>query len=210
MGYILCFARGLLDMTTAMRAGEWRKAPGVALHETTLGIVGVGSVGRTVARRAVGFNMRILGTDPVAPPEAFLGETGMEMIDLPALLAASDFVSLHCDLNPTSVHIMNAAAFARTRKGAFLINTARGPLVDEAALADALRGGRLAGAALDVFEVEPLPSTSPLLQMPNVLLAAHNANASPTAWERVHWNTIANLFRVLAGEVPAAVAERRA
>jgi phosphoglycerate dehydrogenase-like enzyme len=210
LGYILCFARGLVDMTAAMRAGRWSKAPGIALNEATVGIVGVGCAGRAVARRARAFGTTILGTDPVRPPEAFIAETGIELTDLETLLARADFVTLHCDLNPTSVHIMNAAAFARMRPDTVLINTARGPLVDEPALIEALRSRRLGGAALDVFEVEPLPIDSPLLAMPNVLLAAHNANASPAAWERVHWSTLANLFRVLAGSVPAAVAERRA
>ena len=210
LGYILCFARGLVDMTDGMRAGEWRKVPAIALHEATLGLVGLGNVGRTVARRAAAFKMRLLGTDPIRPPDDLLDATGLRLTDLETLLSESDFVSVHCDLNPTSRHLLGAAAFAAVKRGAVLINTARGPIVDESALVSALQDGRLGGAALDVFEVEPLPRSSPLLRMPNVLLAAHNANASPAAWERVHWNSLANLFRVLTGSVPASVAERRA
>jgi D-3-phosphoglycerate dehydrogenase len=113
------------------------------------------------------------------------------------LLGRSDFVSLNCTLNPTSQHIINARALGLMRPDAVLINTARGSIVDEPALVAALQAGTIAGAAMDVFETEPLPATSPLLQMDNVLLAPHNANSSPAAWERVHLNTIKNLIEGL-------------
>ena len=116
------------------------------------------------------------------------------MVPLEDLLARSDFISLHCDLNPTSLHLIDRRALAHVRPSAVLINTARGPVIDEPVLVEALQRGQLAGAALDVFEVEPLPEDSPLRTMDNVLLAPHNANASPTAWEHVHWNTIRNLL----------------
>jgi D-3-phosphoglycerate dehydrogenase len=199
LGYVLCFARGLVTMTMAMRAGRWHKTPSFALHEKTLGIVGIGNVGRTVARRVQGFGMRILANDPVLPPADFLAESGVEMTGLGTLLSESDFVSIHCDLNASSFHLMNDARFAEVKPTAVLINTARGPVVEESALVRALDEGRLAGAALDVFEVEPLPSDSPLRRMPNVLMAPHNANSSPAAWERVHRNTIDNLLHALKG-----------
>jgi len=101
---------------------------------------------------------------------------------------------MNCDLNPTSYHLINALTLAFVKPSAILINTSRGPVVDGSALVAALQGGQLAGAALDVFEVEPLPADSPLLKMDNVLLAPHNANSSPAAWERVHINTIRNLL----------------
>ncbi|HEY5141622.1 MAG TPA: NAD(P)-dependent oxidoreductase, partial [Methylococcales bacterium] len=108
-----------------------------------------------------------------------------------------DFVSVNCDLNPTSHRLINAQTLSLMRKQAVLINTARGPIVEEAALVAALNAGTISGAALDVFESEPLPPDSPLLRMDNVLLAPHNANSSPEAWERVHWNTIKNLLEGL-------------
>jgi len=199
LGYMLCFARNVMDMTLTMRGGEWHKTPGFALHERTIGIVGAGNVGRAVASRARAFGMRILGTDPQPPPASFLSESGMVMTGFDTLLRESDFITLHCDLNPTSFHLMNDAAFARVRPSAIVINTARGPVIEEPALVRALEENRLGGAALDVFEVEPLPLDSPLRRMPNVLLAPHNANSSPTAWERVHRNTIDNVYRVLKG-----------
>ncbi|NJL54232.1 hypothetical protein HC928_02950 [bacterium] len=119
------------------------------------------------------------------------------MVDRETLLREADFVSVTCDLNPTSYHLMNDAAFALMKPTAVLINAARGPIVDEAALVRALQAQRIAGAGLDVFEHEPLPATSPLLTMDNVYLAPHNSNSSPEAWERVHENTIRNLFAVL-------------
>ncbi len=200
LGYLLAFARRQPWMDRAMKRGEWRKLPGRALHECTLGIVGVGNIGKAVARRARAFGMTVLGNDIVEIDHVFLAETGVQMTTLEDLLARSDFVSLNCDLNPTSYHLINAHTLSRMKPTAVLINTARGPVVDETALIAALQAGQIAGAALDVFEVEPLPLDSPLLKMENVLLAPHNANSSPAAWERVHWNTIRNLVEGLGFE----------
>ena len=197
LGYILSFARRLPWMDQRMKTGQWQKIPGRSLSECTLGVVGVGNVGKAVIRRARAFGMKILGNDiqPIAPD--FILEYGVEMTTLEDLLARADFVSLNCDLNPTSYHLINAERLDMMKPEAVLINTARGPVVDEPALIAALQAGRIGGAALDVFEVEPLPAHSPLLQLDNVMLAAHNANSSPSAWERVHRNTIRNLLEGL-------------
>jgi D-3-phosphoglycerate dehydrogenase len=127
------------------------------------------------------------------------------MTSLEALLSTSDFVSVNCDLNPTSHRLINARTLGLMRRSAVLINTARGSIVDEAALVAALNAGTIGGAALDVFEVEPLPASSPLKGMDNVLLAPHNANSSPAAWERVHRNTIRNLIEGLGMELDESV-----
>ena len=197
LGYVLCFARKLPWMDRAMRRGEWRKIPSVALHECTLGVIGVGRIGKAVARRARAFGMRLLGNDPLPMPDAFLDETGMRMTSREELLRQADFVSLNCSLNATSRGLMDDDAFALMKPTAVLVNAARGPVVVEAALIRALQSGRIAGAAMDVFETEPLPADSPLLAMDNVMMAPHNANSSPEAWERVHANTIGNLLAVL-------------
>ncbi len=197
MGYLLAFARRQPWMDKAMKAGVWDKIPGRALHECTLGIIGVGAIGKTLTRRARAFGMKVLGNDIVEIDHVFIAETGIQMTSLEALLSASDFVSVNCDLNPTSYHLMNARTLHWMRKEAILINCARGAIVDEAALAQALAAGAIGGAALDVFEAEPLPVDSPLKQMTNVLLAPHNSNSSPAAWERVHRNTIKNLIEGL-------------
>jgi len=194
LGYILAFARQQPWMDRAMKAGAWQKIPGRSLSELTLGVIGVGNVGKAVLRRAHGFGMRLLGNDIVEVAPDFVVEQGVEMTRLEDLLGRADFISLNCDLNPTSHHLINENTLSLCKPGAVLINTARGPIVDEPALVGALQSGHLAGAALDVFEIEPLPLDSPLLKMEQVLLAPHNSNSSPAAWERVHWNTIHNLL----------------
>jgi D-3-phosphoglycerate dehydrogenase / 2-oxoglutarate reductase len=194
LGYILAFARNEPWMDKSMKAGRWEKIPGKALSEYTLGVLGVGAIGKAVIRRGRAFGMSLLGNDIVDIDRGFITESRIEMTSLDSLLARSDFICITCDLNPTSHHLINARTLAKMKTEAILINTARGPIVDESALIEALQSHRLAGAALDVFETEPLPADSPLLKMDNVMLAPHNSNSSPAAWERVHWNTIKNLL----------------
>ncbi len=194
LGYMLAFARRQPWMDRAMKSGKWEKIPGRSLSECTLGVIGVGSCGKAVIRRARAFGMTILGTDIIEIAPDFVKEHNVEITPLEDLLPRADYVSLNCDLNPTSHHLINARTLALMKPGAVLINTSRGPVVDEPALAAALQEGAIAGAALDVYEEEPLPGSSPLLRMDNVLLAPHNANSSPAAWARVHWNTLRNLL----------------
>jgi D-3-phosphoglycerate dehydrogenase len=200
LGYMLSFARNIPWLDDAMKAGEWKKINGKTLSETTLGVVGVGNVGQAVLRRARAFGMELLGNDIVDVAPDFLLENGVEMTDLQDLLSRSDFISINCTLNPTSQHLINAETLSWIKPGAILINTARGPIIDQPALVAALQEGRLGGVAMDVFEDEPLPTSSPLLGMQNVLLSPHNTNSSPRFWERVHWNTIKNLLMGL--EIP--------
>lgn len=198
LGYLLSFARSIPWLDDAMKAGEWKKINGKTLSESTLGVVGVGNVGQAVLRRARGFGMQLLGNDIVEVAPDFLLENGVEMTSLQDLLSRSDFISINCTLNPTSRHLINAETLSWVKPGAVLINTARGPIIDQPALVAALQEGRLGGAGMDVFEDEPLPADSPLLSMRNVLLSPHNTNSSPRFWERVHWNTIKNLLMGLA------------
>lgn len=206
MAYMLAFARRQPWMDREMKAGRWEKIPGRSLSECTLGVIGVGNIGKAVIRRARSFGMKLLGNDiiPIAPD--FVVENNVEMTSLEDLLSRADFVSLNADLNPTSRHIINATTLKMMKPGAVLINTARGPLVDEPALTASLQSGQIAGAALDVFEVEPLPLDSPLMRLDNVMLAPHNTNSSPSAWERVHWSTIRNLLESL-GLDPAGLTQ---
>ncbi|HWQ83984.1 MAG TPA: phosphoglycerate dehydrogenase [Anaerolineales bacterium] len=194
MGYLLAFARRQPWMDRAMKAGEWEKLPSRSLSECTLGVVGVGNCGKAVLRRAHAFGMKLLGNDIVEIAPDFIAEYGVEMTSLEELLSRADFISLNPDLNSTSYHLINARTLSQMKPTAILVNTSRGPIVDEPALIAALQNKQIAGAALDVFEVEPLPAGNPLKRMDNVLLAPHNANSSPAAWERVHWNTIRNLI----------------
>jgi len=197
LGYILSFARCQPWMDREMKSGKWEKIAGTSLSECTLGVIGVGNIGKAVTRRAHAFGMKVYGTDIIEIDPNFITDTGIEMTDLKSLLSNSDYVTINCDLNPSSHHLMNSDTFAQMKPNAVLINTARGPIVDEKALIDALQNSQIAGAALDVFEHEPLPPESPLLKMDNVMLAPHNSNSSPAAWEKVHWNTIRNLVEGL-------------
>ncbi len=202
LGYMLAFARQQPWLDRAMKAGVWDKIPGRTLGECTLGIIGVGTIGRAVIQRSQAFGMRILGNDIVEIDPHFTAAHDVTMTSLEELLAASDFVSLHCDLNSTSYHLINQRTLGLMKPTAVLINTARGPVIYEPDLVDALRNRKIAGAALDVFEIEPVPKTSAFLQFDNVMLAPHNANSSPTAWERVHTNTIRNLLVGLGVKSP--------
>jgi D-3-phosphoglycerate dehydrogenase len=194
LGYILAFARQGPWLDAEMKSGQWEKLLSRALNESTIGIIGVGRIGKAVLRRAQVFGARLLGNDIIEMPAEFLAQVQVKMTSLDEVLTQSDFISLNCDLNSTSRHLIDKTALVKVKPSAVLINTARGPLIDEPALVSALQEKRLAGAALDVFEQEPLPKDSPLRSMNNVMLAPHNSNASPTAWERVHWNTIRNLL----------------
>jgi D-3-phosphoglycerate dehydrogenase / 2-oxoglutarate reductase len=194
IGYMLAFSRQLPWLDEAVKTGTWKKIVGKTLAESTLGVIGVGNIGKAVIRRARAFGIKILGNDIIEIAPDFILEHGVEMTDLDDLITRSDFISLSCTLNPTSHHLINAARLSLCQPEAVLINTARGPIVEEDALVAALQNGNLRGAALDVFEVEPLPLDSLFRAMRQVMLAPHNSNSSPYFWERVHWNTIKNLL----------------
>ncbi len=200
LGYMLCFARNIPWINDDMHSGAWNKLECFSLSNHTLGVIGVGHTGKATIKRAMGFQMKLLGYDIVEMPTEFLAETGIKMVDKETLLRESDFVSLNCDLNPTSYHIMGANEFRLMKSTAYFINTARGPLVDESALIKALQNRQIAGAALDVFKDEPLPKNSPLRSMTNVLLSPHNANSSPEHWKRIHQTTLNHLLEELQRE----------
>ena len=197
MGYILAFARRQPWMDKEIKSGNWNKLPGHALSESTLGVIGVGNIGKAVLSRAYGFGMQLLGCDIIPVDPGFIRKFGIEMTSLEDLLSRAEYISVNCDLNPTSYHLINRETLSQMKSSAVVINTARGQVIDESALVVALQTGTIAGAALDVFEIEPIPSDSPLLSMENVMLAPHNANSSPAAWEQVHWNTLRNLLNGL-------------
>jgi D-3-phosphoglycerate dehydrogenase / 2-oxoglutarate reductase len=194
MAYILAFARKQPWMNCNIKNGVWEKIPGHSLQESTLGVIGVGYIGKAVLRKAQAFGMRLLANDIAPISETFIQEVGVEVVSLETLAARADYISVNCDLNPTSQHLLNAEVIAKMKPNAVVINTARGPIIDQPALIDALKRGQIAGAALDVFEDEPIPADSALLRMDQVMLAPHNSNSSPRAWEAVHWNTIKNMI----------------
>lgn len=200
LGYMLCFARNLPWLDRNMKSGVWHKIDGRTLGESTIGVIGVGDVGKAIVRRAAAFGGKLLGNDLKTIDPAFTEQYGLEMTSKEDLLRRSDFVVTSCDLNPTSYHLMSDVEFMLMQPTAVFINCARGPIVDEPALIRALESKTVAGAALDVFEHEPLPVDSPLLKMDNVMLSPHNTNSSPRCWEHVHLNTIRNLLDVLENE----------
>lgn len=202
MSYVLAFARKTPWLDRDMKNGLWSKQPALSLAELTLGVIGVGRIGKAILRRAHGFDMELLGNDIVQIDSEFVEQVGLRMTDLTQLVEQSDFVTVNCDLNPTSRRLIGGDLLQHFKPTAVLINTARGPIVDEVALVAALEGGQVAGAALDVFEDEPLWSASTLRTMDNVMLGPHNANASDSAWRRVHWATFTNLLIGLGLEPP--------
>ncbi|MGD0019611.1 MAG: C-terminal binding protein [Candidatus Limnocylindrales bacterium] len=173
LGLILALTRGIVFLDRSVQAGRWDFRIGGELRRAAtiqLGIVGFGRIGQALARRALALGYRVVATDPRRPPR-----DGVPMVELVELLSTSDVVSLHPCLDETTRHLLDARAFALMKPGAFLVNTARGGLVDQAALVEALRSGRLGGAALDVLEQEPIPAGDPLLALPNVILTPHTA-----------------------------------
>jgi D-3-phosphoglycerate dehydrogenase / 2-oxoglutarate reductase len=197
MAFILAFARRIPWVNDQMHAGKWDTVQCMSLTGKTLGVIGVQNTGKAVLQRARGFQMHLLGHDIAKMTNKFLKENGVTMVDKETLLKESDFISLNCNLNPSSYHLMGKEEFALMKPTAYFINAARGPLVDEPALIEALQKGHIAGAGLDVFEEEPLPANSPLLKMKNVLLSPHNANSSLDHAKRVHEMSIANLLEEL-------------
>ncbi len=196
-GYIILLARQLHRLDRSVRDGGWLKVTGMSLREKTLGVVGVGSIGRAVTLRGIALGMLPVGHDISAPPAAFQQTTGIRMLSLDQLLAESDFISLNCNLTNWNRHMLGHRQFGMMKTGAFVVNTGRGALIDEAALAEALRDGRVAGAALDVFETEPLPADSPLRAFDNCIFGTHNSSNTVEAVQRVNDLAIRNLLEDL-------------
>ena len=197
LGSILDFARRISGQSNEVRQGQWKKGNNAALFEKTLGIIGVGNIGRAVAKRADACGMRILGNDIKKIPENVAKKLNIQMVSKAKIYEQSDFISLNCTLNKTSHHLITREELQAMENSAILINTARGPIIKEVDLIWALKNKQIAGAALDVFEDEPLTKNSPLTKMLNVILSAHNANNSPACWQRVHENSINQLVREL-------------
>jgi glyoxylate reductase len=202
---LLAVARRLSEAERIAREGKWAWAPdfllGADLHGATLGLVGFGRIGKAVARRAKGFGLRIRYT--LARPSAEGDELGAVHVPIPEdLLAESDFVSLHVPLVAETRHFMNEERFRRMKPGAIFVNTGRGGLVDQEALARALNEGWIAGAGLDVFDPEPLPAEHPLFRAKNLLPAPHIGSATPNARNGMAVCAATNLLAVLEGRTP--------
>ena len=202
MALLLALARKVTLSNKLVQAGRWEVPPIVPLRRLegqVLGLVGFGNIPRALAPKAQAFGFQVLTHDPYVKQDA-LAAAGVEGVSFDDLLEKSDFISVHAPLLPATRGLMNAAAFAKMKKGAFLINTARGPLVDEPALIAALDSGHLGGAALDVVTTEPLAKDSPLVGRDNVILTPHTAFYSVEALEELQTKCASDVARVLSGE----------
>jgi D-3-phosphoglycerate dehydrogenase / 2-oxoglutarate reductase len=202
MALLLALARKVAFSNKLVQSGRWEVPPIVPLRRLegqVLGLIGFGNIPRTLAPKAKAFGLHVLTHDPYVSQEV-LAAAGVEGVSFDELLGRSDFISVHAPLLPATRGLMNASAFAKMKNRAFLINTARGPLVDEAALAAALDSGHLGGAALDVVATEPLAKDSPLLGRDNVILTPHTAFYSVEALEELQTKCASDVARVLSGE----------
>jgi D-3-phosphoglycerate dehydrogenase len=208
MALLLAVARRLLPLHQDSVAGKWRREHAwrlAPIHGETLGVVGFGNIGRAVARKARAFDMRVLAHDPYVDAKT-AEDVGAKPVPLNELLAESDYVSLHTPLTADTQRLIGPAELKAMKPTAVLVNTARGPVVDETALAEALAAGEIAAAGLDVFEEEPLPPDSPLCNLDNVLLTPHVASVSPEAMRQLRQEVGRAAGDVLRGSWPKYVA----
>jgi D-3-phosphoglycerate dehydrogenase len=201
LALMLAVARRIPQIDAEVRGGAWPRGSVSQLHGKTVGIIGLGAIGRQLARIAAGVGMRVIAWT-LHPNPAL----GVPLVNKDELLRSADVVSLHLRLSPLTRGFLGAPELALMKPTAILINTARGPIVDEAALVDALRSGRLAGAGLDVFETEPLPPGHALAQLPNVVLTPHSAGVTPEALEAGLQMAVDNVLHFLAGSPTNVVA----
>jgi len=203
---MLAAARRVAEGDRIVRAGKWKTwGPMILLgpdvHDATLGIVGLGRIGSAIARRAKGFRMNLIYSDVIRNKQAE-EEFGIKFVDIDTLLAQSDFITLHTNLTPETYHMIGQKQFEKMKKTAILINTSRGPIVDNMALYEALKSGKIAYAALDVTEPEPIPANHPLLTLENVIVAPHIASASVATRTKMGVMAADNLIAGLKGEMP--------
>lgn len=210
MGLLLACMRKIVTLDRALRAGRWERAmlhPMEPVYGKTLGIIGLGRIGRQVARRAAAFELRLLAADPYID-RATAAEYGAELVPLDRLLRESDIISVHTPLTPETRHLLSTPQFALMKPTALVFNTARGPVVDEAALIEALQNGRIAGAGLDVFEQEPIAAGNPLLGMENVVVSPHAGGYSEESIRTVRRLAAEEMARMLRGELPRNLVNR--
>jgi D-3-phosphoglycerate dehydrogenase len=197
VAYLVMLARGLHQIDRDVRAGGWNKPEGRSLSAMTLGIVGLGGIGRGTARRAVAMGMSVVGCDPTRESRELAAAIGVEAVSFDELVARSGAIALNCPLTPQTAGLINADVLSAARDRLLLVNTSRGPVVNESSLVEAVRAGKVAGAALDVFEEEPLPAGSALRSLPEVILGSHNASNTREAVLRTSQRAVQNLIERL-------------
>lgn len=199
LGLMLALARQIPTAVTTTRAGEWLRLSGISLEGKTVGLIGFGNIGRAVAHRVKAFECAVLAYDPY-PNTAAATALGVQLTDLDELLPAADFVSLHLPVVPETRGMVDATFLAKMKRGSYLINTARGDLIDEVALLAALKSGHVAGSALDCFTVEPPGADHALLQLPQVIATPHAGAHTDGATNAMGWGALENCLAVLRGE----------
>jgi phosphoglycerate dehydrogenase-like enzyme len=212
LAFILALSLRIPLKSRLAREGRWAERgdfPGVGLPGCTLGIVGLGGIGRELVRLAQPFGMRVIGADPFVARDQ-LSETSVELLPLEEVLAQSDFVVIACLLDKTTRHLIDAPRIALMKPTAFIINVARGPIIDEAALIDALRAGALAGAGLDVFEQEPPDRNNPLFSLENVIATPHSLCWTDTFLAGVARSAIKSIVDAVEGRLPEHIVNRAA
>jgi D-3-phosphoglycerate dehydrogenase len=198
MAYVVALARGLVAIDRGVRAGDWPKPGGISLAGRTLGLVGLGDIGGSILRRALAAELNVIAYDPAAPSRA--GGAGVRRLPWPQAIEECDFLVLACALTAQNRHMLDARTLALVKPGARIVNVARGALIDEQALADALASGRVHSAALDVFEEEPLPTHSRLRRFEQCIFGSHNGSNTVDAVRRASLKAIELMFELLAPE----------
>ncbi len=195
LGYVIALSRETFEIDRGVRAGEWPKPRGISLAAKTVALIGFGDIGKNTAKRLLAVDMKVIAYDPAAKSSAEL--TAVEMATWPMRIEEADFIVVTCSLTPSSRHMLNDEAFARAKAGVRVINVGRGQVVDENALEAALKSGKVYSAALDVFEIEPLPINSYLRTHPRCVFGSHNASNTADAVECTSRIAIDKLFRLL-------------
>jgi D-3-phosphoglycerate dehydrogenase len=197
LAYVIGLARSLFEIDRGVRAGGWPKPAGISLGGKKVGLVGFGDIGRALARRLLACDMDVVAYDPGVTGDG--GLVGVQRAAWPERVEEADFLVFTCSLNAKNRHMLDAAVLARCKPGVRVVNVARGPLIDEAALVAALQSGQVVAAALDVFEVEPLPADSPLRAMPKCIFGSHNGSNTKDAVRRASHEAMTRLFGFLRG-----------
>lgn len=190
LGLMLNEVRGIMRNDRVVKSGGWDKPQGYMLREKTIGIIGFGDIGQAVAKRIIPFGAKVYVNDIKELHDDALKSFGVTQATKGEIFEMCDIITLHADLNPTSEHLLNRESFLKMKKKPYIINTARGPLIQENDLIEALESGVISGVGIDVFEHEPLPINNPLRSIDTVTASCHNTNSSPSCWDKIHANSL--------------------
>jgi D-3-phosphoglycerate dehydrogenase len=209
---LLACAKKLTILNETVKQGKWfeakkKQSPMGSIYGQTLGIIGCGNIGRTTAKKAACFGLEVIGSDPYLD-KSVAEKAGIQLVSLPEVLRRSDYISIHTTLTKETRHLIGEKEFALMKPSAYIINTSRGPVIDEKALIKALEAGSIAGAGLDVFEKEPVDPDNPLLKMENVITLPHSASYSDEAFQRLRRSVGKEAARVLSGRWPKNVVNK--